>query len=70
MKLRKQFAYSYKDRDYHKFTVNLPAELVGSQGWTGGEELEALPRKEGVLIREAKRKRPPPPLKRPGRARG
>lgn len=56
MKLQKREAYEYKGEPVHKFLVTLPAELVNEQGWEGGEELEAVSRKEGILLRLAKEK--------------
>lgn len=54
VKLRKQYAYTANGKDYHKWAVNLPPEHVEALGWEHGQELEAVVRKEGILLRPAK----------------
>ena len=51
MKLQKTRAYTYGGKDYHKYIVTLPPEHVEQMGWEHGQELEAVPRKDGLLIR-------------------
>lgn len=51
MKLQKRYAYTTAGKDYHKFVVILPPDQIDALGWSGGEELESLVRKEGLLLR-------------------
>jgi hypothetical protein len=40
IKLQKRFAYTYNERDYFKYVVTIPEELVSELGWKEKQELE------------------------------
>ncbi len=51
VKLQKRYAYTAKGKDYHKYLVTLPPDQVEGLGWAHGADLEAVPRKGGLLLR-------------------
>lgn len=51
VKLQKRYAYTTAGKDYHKFVVTLPPDQIDGLGWDHGQELEAIPRKDGILLR-------------------
>lgn len=53
MRLTKSKSYRRKGKDYFAWRVNLPTEHVEALGWQHGQELEAVARKGGILIRPA-----------------
>jgi bifunctional DNA-binding transcriptional regulator/antitoxin component of YhaV-PrlF toxin-antitoxin module len=53
VKLQKHKAYQRDGVDYHKFVVVIPPEHVDALGWDSGQELEAVVRKDGLLLRPA-----------------
>ncbi len=55
MKLHKSKAYSKEGKDYFSWKVNIPPEHIADLGWKHGQELEAVTRKEGLLLRPARR---------------
>ena len=51
MRLHKSKAYSKGDADYFSWKVNLPPARIEEMGWEHGQELEAFPRKDGLLLK-------------------
>ena len=51
MKLQKQKAYKVKDKDYFKFTINLPQEKIEQVGWNEGIELTTEIKGNSLLIK-------------------
>lgn len=58
MRLIKTKSRTVGTKEYHKLrvVVNVNAEDATSLGWEEGEELEAVTRKDGILIRAARGK--------------
>lgn len=55
MKLRWVKAYTTAaGKDYGRFDVALPPDLVEKKGWEKGTDLEAIDHKDGILLRRAK----------------
>jgi hypothetical protein len=53
VRLQKQKAYKYKDKQHFKHVIVVPEEAVNELNWQGVQELE-LNIKNGRLIAEAK----------------
>lgn len=56
MRIHKSKAYNKDGKDYFSWKVSIPPEHVETLGWEHGQELEAVVRKEGLLLRPAKEK--------------
>lgn len=54
MRLHRLKAYSRGGKDYFSWKVNLPPEDIEEMGWEHGQELEAVQRKDGLLLRPAR----------------
>jgi AbrB family looped-hinge helix DNA binding protein len=53
MKLQKRFLRKYKDKNYYKYIINLPPEIIEELGLKEGDELEVIIEKGEVkLIRK------------------
>jgi len=50
VKLQKQFAYRYKDREHYKHVVTVPDEAVEKLGWGAGKELEWTLSKNSLVL--------------------
>jgi len=56
MKLRWVKAYTTSSgKDYGRYDVTLPREIVDALGWKKDMELEAVQTKDGVTLRPAKK---------------
>ena len=53
MKLRSQVSRQYKGKEYRKWILNPPTELIEKLGWQDGMELEAVVRKGQLVLRPA-----------------
>lgn len=53
MKLHKSKAYSKDGKDYFSWKVNIPPEHIEKMGWEHGQELKAVVKKDGLLLRPA-----------------
>lgn len=55
MRLIKTKSRTVGDKEYHKLrvVVSVNSDDAEGLGWTEGEELEAVTRKDGILIRSA-----------------
>ena len=49
MKLQKRFLRKYNNKDYFKYMINLPPEVIEKAGFKEGDELEAVDVKKGEL---------------------
>jgi hypothetical protein len=52
MKLQKRFLRKYKGKDYYKFMVNLPPEIVENADLKEGDELEGDVRKGEIRLKK------------------
>jgi len=52
MKLQKRFLRKHKDKDYYKYMVNLPPEVVKDAGFKEGDELQAQAKKGEIRLRK------------------
>lgn len=54
MKLQKRFNRKVGDKEYSKWVVTLPPEIVDSVGWKQGDELEVDMKDDKVVIKRKK----------------
>jgi len=54
MKLQKRFLRKYKEKDYHKFMVNLPPKVVAEAGMKEGDNLN-ISAQNGTIVIEKKK---------------
>lgn len=52
MKIMKVKSRKYKDKQYHKFRLNLPGELLEESGFKEGDELEGRAKKGEIRLRK------------------
>jgi len=52
MKLQKRFLRKYKNKDYYKFMINLPPEIIEKSGFKEGDELEAEAKKGEIKLKK------------------
>jgi len=51
MKLQKRFLRNYNNKDYFKYMINIPPEIVEEAGFKEGDELVAEAKKGEIRIR-------------------
>ncbi len=54
MKILKEKSREYKGKDYHKYKVNIPKEVLDSAGFQEGQELEVNAEKGRIVLRKGK----------------
>jgi AbrB family looped-hinge helix DNA binding protein len=52
MKLQKQVSRKVKNKEYSKYVIVLPSEIVAKLGWKEGENLEAFVRNKKLVIKQ------------------
>lgn len=52
MKLQKRFLRRYNNKDYFKFMVNLPPEIVEQAKLKEGDELETEVEKDKIILKK------------------
>ena len=52
MKLQRQKAYKYKDKEHYKYVIVVSEKLIHSLGWNSGDNLEAKERKGELVVRK------------------
>ncbi len=53
MKLQKQLSRHFAGREYSKWVVVIPPDIIGKLGWKEGQELEADVEGKGLRLRSA-----------------
>ena len=51
MKILKEKSREYKGKQYHKYKVNIPSELLQESGFKEGDELEAEAKKGEIKLK-------------------
>jgi hypothetical protein len=51
MKLQKRFLRKYNGKDYHKFMINIPPEIIEQSGFKEGEELLAEAKRGEIRLK-------------------
>lgn len=54
MKLQKQLSRRYAGRDYAKWTLVIPPDLIETLGWTEGDEIEPLVQRGELRLHRAR----------------
>jgi len=52
MKLQKRFLRKYKDKNYYKFMINIPPEIVKESGFEEGDEIEVSGEGKVITLRK------------------
>ena len=52
MKILKEKSRSYKGQNYYKFKVNIPEVLLMECHFKEGDELEAIPEKDKLILKK------------------
>jgi hypothetical protein len=52
MKLQKQFVSKVGDKQYYKYVLIIPSEIIASSGFQSGDELEAEAKKGEIKLRK------------------
>jgi bifunctional DNA-binding transcriptional regulator/antitoxin component of YhaV-PrlF toxin-antitoxin module len=52
MKLLKVKSRKYKEKQYYKYRINLPEQLIKEAGLKEGDELEAEVKKSTIMIKK------------------
>lgn len=50
MKLQKRFLRNYKEKDYFKFMVNIPPEVIEEAKLKEGDELKIIVEKNKIIL--------------------
>jgi AbrB family looped-hinge helix DNA binding protein len=51
MKLQKQLSRKVKNKEYSKYVIVLPSQIVAKLGWKEGENLEASVKNKKLVIK-------------------
>jgi len=57
MKIQKRFLRKYKDKDYHKYIVNIPPMILKESGLKYGEELEIKTERGRIVLKKKSKER-------------
>ena len=52
MKLQKRFSSKYKDKEYHKYQVNIPEEDIKKAQLKEGDELKIESEKHKIILKK------------------
>ena len=52
MKLQKRFLRKYNGKDYYKFMINIPPEIVKEAGFSEGQNIEISASKDKIIIKK------------------
>ena len=54
MKIQKRFLRKYKDKDYYKYMVNLPPNIIKEAGIEYGEDIDIKAEKGKIILKKKK----------------
>lgn len=57
MKIQKRFLRKYNNKDYYKFMINIPPEIIKTSGFKEGDELEAEAKKGEIKLKAKKKEK-------------
>ena len=56
MKIQKRFLRKYIDKDYYKFMINIPPEVLKESGLKYGEEIEVCSKDDKIILKKKSKK--------------
>ena len=52
MKIQKQLSKKRGDKEYHRYVINIPSDLMEKSGFREGDELEAEAKKGEIKLKK------------------
>ena len=50
MKIQKRFIRKYKNKDYYRYVVQIPLEILNGSGLKEGDELDVVGEKDKIIL--------------------